>query len=156
MKQSTLIKNKATFTTTFSGSYSTERMNVKIFKDRKKCESMETGLIDSNSQPIKIGDLVKMECTINQELHGKFCLYRVEQRGMIPVLCYEASERGKAVPRGYLGCLLSENYDLKLLMTGDYANLIPDNTIEVVDETHYTELLAEQYLIGSSRRNRQK
>lgn len=116
---------------------------------------MDTGLVDSNLAPIKIGDLVKIECTINTEMHGDFSLYRVEQRGMIPVLVYEASQTGKVVPRGYLGTVLSVYYDLKLLMGGDISDLTPDETIEVVDESDYTELLSLTHLVGSSR-HRQK
>lgn len=97
---------------------------------------MKTGLVDSNGKEIQVGDLVKMPCEINQEMHGAFTLYRIEQRGIVPVLVYERSEKGVIGYRGMFGKPLSECYDLKLFMTGDdLLELTPDDEFVIVDES---------------------
>lgn len=96
-------------------------------------DGANTGLCDSMGKPILIGDSVKIENTCNQEYHGDFAIYKVCLRGMIPILTYVESEKGKLLPEGYLATSLSEKYNQKLfLFTTDIKSLRPIEEMTVV------------------------
>lgn len=93
---------------------------------------IKTGLCDSTGREICIGDKVKIECDMNKELHGEYSIYRIEQKGIIPFLIYEKSQNGQIAPDGYMGCLLTDYYDSKLLFTVcDISRLTPTGHIVV-------------------------
>ncbi|QDT26823.1 hypothetical protein Enr10x_21330 [Gimesia panareensis] len=75
-----------------------------------------TGLCDINGKHIHVGDLVKLNTVFNPEVHGDYSIYRIEMRGMVPVMIYQRSQKGQALPKGYNGTLLSSYYDLKMLL----------------------------------------
>lgn len=93
----------------------------------------DTGLVDSLGQCIRIGSLVKMEVTVNQDFHGAWSLYEVQIQGIVPVLKYVESEKGEVLPRGYLAVPLSHQYDQKLfLFATDLRGLTPNERLEVI------------------------
>ncbi len=73
----------------------------------------KTGLCDSNGTEIKIGDRIRKEVTCNDDFHGAWSIYLVNAQGITPVLSYEQSEKGELLPKGYLACLLADEYDRK-------------------------------------------
>lgn len=95
----------------------------------------ETGLRDSNGRMICVGDKVKIPVTANIEFHGKWSIYEVELKGIVPVLLYVTSEKGTKFPRGYTGCALSTYYDQKeFLFAVNLDDIRPgDNDIYVID-----------------------
>lgn len=95
----------------------------------------ETGLRDSNGKMICIGDLVRIETECNEEFHGKWTVFEVVLRGAVPALLYVESETGKKLPRGYIGCPLSDKYSQKMLLWAtDLGDLKPESDMFVVDE----------------------
>lgn len=95
----------------------------------------ETGLSDSNGEPIMVGDLVKQPVTINKNLHGEWAVHEVIQRGLTPVLMYHHSEKGDVLPRHYTGAPLCDFYDGKMFcFASDLASLRPTDALEVLSK----------------------
>lgn len=93
----------------------------------------DTGLRDSDGIPITIGCKVRKPCGCNQELHGSWAEHDVVLRGLIPVLLYNHSEKGQILPKGYTGCFLSDEYDVKnLLFVTDISTIRPMDEMLVV------------------------
>tara|TARA_R110002094_G_scaffold129758_1_gene123510 strand:+ start:107 stop:442 length:336 start_codon:yes stop_codon:yes gene_type:complete len=98
-----------------------------------------TGLRDSNGAPIFVGDRLKTSVTCNEEKYGQWAMYRVVQRGIVPVLVYVESEKGQVLPQGMAGGVLSDQYDLKALMTCDSGDdLRPIDTLVNMDTAFNT------------------
>lgn len=96
---------------------------------------IETGLYDSDQQPICVGDLLKLEVTSNTDLHGSYSVYEVIQPGVIPLMSYLYSEKGQVVPKGKAGGPLNNMYDPNLLsMGGHNLRLAPDEYMVVFKE----------------------
>ena len=94
-----------------------------------------TGLSDSNGRLIKIGNKVKHPVDCNQDLHGEWAVYKIKQRGIVPVLSYEYSEKGRILPEGYTGSPLSDHYDSKMFMfANDVSDLTPNVELLVLNE----------------------
>ena len=92
-----------------------------------------TGLRDSNGNPIRVGDRVKMEVTGNRQVHGDWSIYQVVCRGLIPVLSYRISEKGQIFPEDYTGSRLADYYDQEsLLWATNLSTTWPEIQIEVV------------------------
>jgi hypothetical protein len=98
-------------------------------------EKAPTGLCDSNGREIHVGDRLRKEVECNEEFHGPWSIYRVKLQGLVPILTYEESEKGKVLPSGYLACALSDEYNQKLfLWATDPKELRPHVRLEVIEE----------------------
>lgn len=94
-----------------------------------------TGLCDKNGREICIGDHLIMPTECNQEFHGDYSLYKVEAQGVVPILTYVQSHKGKLLPEGYLAVALSAEYDAKnFLWANDSKTLRPTNALEVIKD----------------------
>lgn len=95
---------------------------TRAMQERMFDTGVPLGLCDSIGKEFKIGDLVRINCTVNQEIHGEFACYRVQMVGGVPVLLYEVSEKGQIIPKGYTGQPLSHLYDTEAFMTTQDSN----------------------------------
>jgi len=88
-----------------------------IVKENELVEMMSdsvcTGLSDSNRKLIKIKDKLKMDTTINEDVHGDWVVYEVKQQGLTPVISYLYSEKGQVLPKGGAVSPLCVHYDTK-------------------------------------------
>lgn len=91
------------------------------------------GFCDSNGKEIKAGDKLKMETSINQDVHGQFAIYKVVMVGGIPVMLYESSETGEVMPSGYTGQPLSNLYDEEEIITTENSlKIIPTSSVLIL------------------------
>lgn len=92
-----------------------------------KQKQISTGLCDSRGNEIFIGDHLKIPTTINKYLHGDWAIYKVKQKGIIPIVGYIESEKGQVIPKGMMSCFLTDYYDRKLLLEiSEILRLRPD------------------------------
>lgn len=77
---------------------------------------LSTGLCDSKGTEIFVGDYVIRNVRINHDVHGQCCLFRIEQRGLTPVLSYVESQTGQKLPEGYTASVLCDAYDQKMFL----------------------------------------
>lgn len=75
---------------------------------------LSTGLCDSEGLELFIGDHVRIESEINQDVHGSWTEYEIKQQGLTPILLYVTSEKGQSLPKGITGSPLSLHYDQEL------------------------------------------
>jgi len=95
--------------------------------------SVLTGLCDSKGASIRIGDILRKPTECSDGPHGGFVYFRVAQRGMTPVMIYETSETGHALPKGMSGCALCDEYDQEeFIRAPDLTEIRPVDQLEVV------------------------
>jgi hypothetical protein len=83
---------------------------------------------------IRVGDLLRKPTECNEDFHGAWSIYRVKLRGIVPIIAYVESEKGKLLPEGYLAAPLSGEYDQKLfLFASDVSKLRPVCELRVVE-----------------------
>jgi len=93
-----------------------------------------TGLSDSYSNPIKVGNKIKITNEINHELHGAWVVYEVIQKGLTPVVSYLYSEKGQIFPEGHSAGPLCNEYDLEqFVFEKEISKIKPTNEIVVVE-----------------------
>ncbi len=99
----------------------------------EKSLALATGYFDADGVEIRIGSIMRRPVDCNEELHGSWAEYEVIAKGSVPFLSYLRSETGEVIPRGYLGCALTECYNPKLThMVKDTARLRPVEHMVVV------------------------
>jgi hypothetical protein len=96
-------------------------------------ERTDTGLIDSNTDPIFVGDVVRCDIDDADNPHGCWSDHVVVCRGQTPCLMYLRSANGQLVPPGYIASILAEYYDRKLFLFSPELHLLrPFTTMRIV------------------------
>ena len=93
-----------------------------------------TGFSDSNAKLIKVTDLIKMNTTINKDVHGEWTVYEIVKKGTVAVASYLYSDKGQVLSKGYTGCPLSNLYDTQdILMSDDISTIAPVEELFIID-----------------------
>lgn len=99
-----------------------------------------TGLHDSNGRMIHVGEEVRMTIIGGADFvfHGNWIIFRIDTRGMIPVLRYQRSENGQLLPHGFIESLLTDHYKGPLLQLATKLDALRPVThkIEVTEPTN--------------------
>ena len=100
------------------------RLNRKTIKNKimqdKTC-TLEIGtligLCDSKGVEMKIGDTVKVQCSISSGLHGDWTYKEVTARGVTPIFSYLTSEKKQVIPVACSSGIIADYYDRKSFLT---------------------------------------
>jgi hypothetical protein len=71
---------------------------------------------------ILIGDLIRRPCNFLNSLHGDWMHFRIEARGIIPIMVYVRSEKG-AVLSGLSVDFLTDQYNDRALLSESMPRL---------------------------------
>jgi hypothetical protein len=105
-----------------------------VSSPRLLADGSPTGLVDSDGRMIRIGDLLRKPVECGIDFHGTWSIYRVKLQGIVPIIAYVESEKGKLLPEGYLAGPLSDEYDRKtFVFATDVSRLRPTSELRVVD-----------------------
>lgn len=107
-------------------------------------DGLPTGLVDSDGRMIRVGDLLRKPVECNEEFHGTWSIYRVKLQGIVPIIAYVESEKGKLLPEGYLAAPLADEYDRKMFVfANDVSTLRPASELRVVESPNTTTMAGE-------------
>lgn len=101
----------------------------------KKKKSIKTGLYDSGGKEIKVGDKIKIPVTKNKNLYGEWAIYEVILVGIVPILLYVKSQKGKVIKKETsLAVFLSDKYpSTELLFAKDTRDIKPKDDLVIIE-----------------------